>query len=280
MKERADKLLVAQGLAPSRERAQALILAGVVYSRGLRIDKPGQTLALDQELEVRGNDHPYASRGGLKLERALDVFKLSVDGLVALDVGASTGGFTDCLLQRGAVRVYAVDVGRGQLEWKLRQDPRVVCLEQVNARYLSQDHVPEPVDFACVDVSFISLELILGPVKSRLKPSAHLVTLIKPQFEAGRGEVGKGGVVSDRATHERVVAKVLSFAASLDLTCIGLTWSPVRGPAGNIEFLAGFEMGAANTQRSAQRAEGERRLPDEGWVSSCVEQAWACLGKG
>ncbi|GMU53685.1 MAG: TlyA family rRNA (cytidine-2'-O)-methyltransferase [Candidatus Xenobia bacterium] len=258
MKERADKLLVAQGLAPSRERAQALILAGTVYVRGVRVDKPGQTLAPDLELEVRGSDHPYVSRGGLKLQRALDVFQLEVSGLVALDVGASTGGFTDCLLQRGARRVYAVDVGRGQLDWKLRQDPRVVVVEQVNARHLDASHVSEPIDFACVDVSFISLELILGPVQALLTPTAHLVSLIKPQFEAGRQEVGKGGVVRDARIHQQVLSQVIGFASGLGLGCQGLTWSPVRGPAGNIEFLADFLPGTSQ----------------EHDLETCVRQAW------
>ncbi|MCE7871456.1 TlyA family RNA methyltransferase [bacterium CPR1] len=258
MKERADKLLVTQGLAPSRERAQALILAGTVYARGVRVDKPGQTLAPDQELEVRGSDHPFVSRGGLKLQRALEVFELEVSGLVALDVGASTGGFTDCLLQRGSRRVYSVDVGRGQLDWKLRQDPRVIVVEQVNARHLDAGHVSEPIDFACVDVSFISLELILGPVQALLKPTAHLVSLIKPQFEAGRQEVGKGGVVRDPRIHRQVLSRVLGFAAGLGLGCRGLTWSPVRGPAGNIEFLADFLPGTGQ----------------EHDLESCVDQAW------
>lgn len=258
MKERADKLLVAQGLAPSRERAQALILAGTVYARGVRVDKPGQTLAPELELEVRGGDHPYVSRGGLKLQRALEVFELEVAGLVALDVGASTGGFTDCLLQRGATRVYAVDVGRGQLDWKLRQDARVIVVEQVNARHLDATHVSEPIDFACVDVSFISLELVLKPVQARLKPGAHLVTLIKPQFEAGRQEVGKGGVVRDARVHRQVLARVLELAAGLGLGCQGLTWSPVRGPAGNIEFLADFLAGSSK----------------EHDLERCVSQAW------
>ncbi len=268
MKERADKLLVAQGLAPSRERAQALILAGTVYLKGLRIDKPGQTLAEGAELEVRGHDHPYASRGGLKLEKALDSFSIDVTDAVALDVGASTGGFTDCLLQRGARKVYAVDVGKGQLDWKLRQDSRVVTLEQLNARYLAEEHVPEPVDFACVDVSFISLELVLPAIARRLAPDARLVTLIKPQFEAGKGEVGKGGVVKDPATHERVLQKVLESALGLELDLIGLTWSPVRGPAGNIEFLAGFVSRAA------------KEPPQSGQVLDCVQQAHACFSKG
>lgn len=267
-KERVDKLMVAQGLAPSRERAQALILAGSVYAAGQRVDKPGQTLAQEQALELRGQDHPYASRGGLKLEKALESFSLSVEGQIALDVGASTGGFTDCLLQRGAGRVYAVDVGKGQLDWKLRQDPRVVCLEQLNARYLTSEHVPDPVDFACVDVSFISLELVLEPISRLLKPQARLVTLIKPQFEAGRGEVGKGGVVTRPETHERVLEKILGFAARLGLETLGLTWSPVRGPAGNIEFLAGFAPATA------------KDTVDSGQVQLCVQQAWACFSKG
>lgn len=239
MKVRLDQLLVQRGLAASREKAQRLILAGAVTVNGVRADKPGHTVADAAEtlLEVAASER-FVSRGGLKLEKAFEVFGLDARGRVCLDVGASTGGFTDCLLQHGAARVYAVDVGKGQLDWKLRNDPRVVVREGVNARYLKPGDLPEPVSFAVADVSFISLTKILPAVTSLLE-AGDLVTLIKPQFEAGPGQVGKGGVVRDPAVRAQVVEEVRRSGSGLP----GLAWqgvceSPIRGPAGNIEFLA------------------------------------------
>jgi 23S rRNA (cytidine1920-2'-O)/16S rRNA (cytidine1409-2'-O)-methyltransferase len=242
LKSRLDRLLVERGLAPSRERAQAMILAGLVTVGGRRADKAGEAVAEDAELAVAGPPHPYVSRGGIKLAAALDHFGLDPRGKVCLDVGASTGGFTDCLLQRGAARVYAVDVGYGQLDAKLRGDPRVVVRERVNARALSEADVPEPVELSAIDVSFISLRLILPAVVPRLAPAAALVALVKPQFEAGRGEVPRGGVVRSEETRRRVVAEVEAAGRGLGLEVLGVIASPIRGARGNEEFLLGFRV--------------------------------------
>jgi len=236
-KERLDKLLVARGLAESREKAQALILAGEVYVEGQRVDKAGTKVPQEARIEVRREVLPYVSRGGLKLEHALKAFGLKVEGLVCADLGASTGGFTDCLLKHGAQKVYAVDVGRGQLHFRLREDPRVVVMEGINARYLKAEDLPEPVDLITIDVSFISLTKILPAAVKLLKPGGLIVALIKPQFEVGRGRVGKGGVVRDPALHQEVIAKIKDFAQELGLEVLGLTESPLLGPAGNKEFL-------------------------------------------
>ncbi len=237
-RERADRLLVARDLAESRARAQALILAGVVFSGATRVEKAGQTLAQDAPLEVRGRDHPWVSRGGLKLAHALDHFKIDPTGLICLDVGASTGGFTDVLLACGAAKVTAVDVGRGQLAWKLRNDPRVVVLERTNARTLSRAQVPEPVDLVTCDASFIGLETVLPAPLALSAPVARLIALIKPQFEVGKGQIGKGGVVRDPAQHEQVCARIEGWlGAQADWRVLGLTESPVLGPEGNKEFL-------------------------------------------
>ncbi len=238
-KERIDKLLVERGLCESRERAQALVMAGQVYAGDLKVVKASTRFDQSVALEVR-QGLAYVSRGGLKLEKALDEFALEPQGLVALDIGASTGGFTDCLLQRGAARVYAVDVGKGHLAWMLRQDPRVEVREGVNARYLDRLVVPELVALVVCDVSFISLAKVLPAVMTRTLPDASLVCLIKPQFEAGREKVGKGGVVREASTHLEVLEKALSEALELGLEPFGLTFSPVRGPAGNIEYLVAF----------------------------------------
>lgn len=235
MKRRLDVLLVERGLAESRERAQSLIRAGAVLVDDQPVDKPGTRVPSNAVLRLR-ETLPYVSRGGLKLQAALDTFGIDVTGLVAVDVGASTGGFTDCLLQRGAARVYAVDVGYGQLAWSLRQDPRVVVMERTNVRYL--EALPEPVDLATVDVSFISLELVLPAVMRLLKPGGRVIALIKPQFEAGREQVGKGGVVRDPTVHRAVLHRVLTWAAERGLILRGLMRSPLEGPAGNVEFLA------------------------------------------
>ena len=236
-KERLDKLLVKRGLAPSRERAQALIMAGGVLVEGQRATKAGQQVREDASLELLGDPIPYVSRGGLKLEGALDHFGVTVRGKVAMDVGASTGGFTDCLLKRGARKVYAVDVGYGQLHWRLRQDPRVVCLERRNIRYLRKDEVPEEVDLVTIDTSFISLRLVIPAALKFVKPQGELLALIKPQFEVGRGEVEKGGVVRDPEKHRRVIQGIWSFCEELGLLPQRVMESPLRGPKGNKEFF-------------------------------------------
>ena len=236
-KERLDKLLVDRGVVQSRERARALIMAGQVVVNDHLVDKAGARIPVDAEIRLKGEDIPYVSRGGLKLARALDEFSIDVTGLVAIDVGASTGGFTDCLLQRGARKVFAVDVGYGQLAWKLRQDPRVVNLEKTNIRYLEPAVLGESPDLAVIDASFISLEKVLPPTLRLVRPGGAVVALIKPQFEVGRGEVGKGGVVRDEGKHREVVANVVALAESLGLTVRGVTESPILGPKGNREFL-------------------------------------------
>jgi len=242
-KTRLDLLLVERGLEESRQRAQAVIMSGQVFVDGRRADKPGMAVPSGAGLEVRGDKLPYVSRGGLKLEKAMRCFPIDLRGAVCGDIGASTGGFTDCMLQNGAAKVYAVDVGRGQLAWKLRRDPRVVCLERTNARYLSREQVPEELAFASVDVSFISLKLILPPLAALLAENGHIVSLVKPQFEAGREKVGKKGVVRDGAVHLEVLERFLDHAAAAGLTVRGLTWSPIRGPEGNIEYLGYLQKG-------------------------------------
>lgn len=241
-KVRADQLLVERELAESRTRAQALILAGLVFSGDRRVDKAGQTLAADAPIEVKGRDHPWVSRGGVKLAHALDHFGWDVAGAIAIDVGSSTGGFTDVLLTKGAARVYAVDSGTNQLAWKLRQDPRVVVLEQTSARVLTPEHIPEPVDLVVCDASFISLAKVLGRPLTFTKLTARLAALIKPQFEAGRDEVGRGGVIRDPVVHTRVCAEVETWLnAQPGWRTLGITTSPITGPEGNVEFLIAAE---------------------------------------
>jgi 23S rRNA (cytidine1920-2'-O)/16S rRNA (cytidine1409-2'-O)-methyltransferase len=242
LKTRLDRLLVDRGFAPTREKAQAMILAGLVSVAGRRVEKAGEAIDSEAEIQVAGPAHPYVSRGGVKLAAALDHFALDPRAKVCLDVGASTGGFTDCLLQRGASRVYAVDVGYGQLDAKLRNDPRVVVREKVNARSLSEEQVPEPVELAAIDVSFISLRLVLPAVVRRLARGGALVALVKPQFEAGRGEVPKCGVVKSEATRRRVVEEVEAAGRELGLEVLGSIPSPIRGARGNEEFLVGFRV--------------------------------------
>jgi 23S rRNA (cytidine1920-2'-O)/16S rRNA (cytidine1409-2'-O)-methyltransferase len=242
-KIRADQLLVDSGLAESRARAQALILAGLVFLGDRKIDKAGQQVAQDAELEVKGRDHPWVSRGGIKLAHAIEDFALDVTGMTAIDVGSSTGGFTDVLLTNGAARVYAVDSGTNQLAWKLRSDPRVIVHEQTSARILTADHIPEPVDIIVCDASFISLAKVLERPISFARPGAHLVALIKPQFEAGREEVGKGGVVRDPVIHTRVCQEVREWLTAQGWTVNGLTTSPITGPQGNVEFLIHASLG-------------------------------------
>jgi 23S rRNA (cytidine1920-2'-O)/16S rRNA (cytidine1409-2'-O)-methyltransferase len=240
-KQRLDMAVVARGLAESREKAQRLILAGAVRVDGQVADKAGRPCPDDALIEVEAGDK-FVSRGGGKLEAAFEAFTLNVAGMVCADIGASTGGFTDCLLQHGAVKVYAIDVGRGQMDWRLRNDPRVVVREGLNARFLCERDIPEPFQFAVVDVSFISLTLILPPVTKLIEPGGQLVTLIKPQFEAGRELVGKGGVVRDPAVRESVIERIRQFGTgSLPLEWSGLCESPVKGPAGNVEFLAWWQ---------------------------------------
>jgi 23S rRNA (cytidine1920-2'-O)/16S rRNA (cytidine1409-2'-O)-methyltransferase len=238
-KIRADQLLVSRGLAESRTKAQALIMAGTVFSGEKKLAKPGDMLVGDAPLEVRGKDHPWVSRGGIKLDHGLTQFGFDVTGAVALDVGSSTGGFTDVLLSRGAAKVYAVDVGTNQLAWKLRQDPRVVVLEQTNARFLTSEQIPELVDMVVCDASFISLSKVLEAPLKFVKPGAMLVALVKPQFEAGRSEVGKGGVVRDPTVHQRVCTEAKAWVESQGWTVLGIEQSPITGPEGNVEFLIG-----------------------------------------
>ena len=242
-KMRLDLLLVERGLEETRQRAQAVIMSGVVYVDGRKADKPGMAVPASVAVEIRGDKLPYVSRGGLKLEKAMKAFPIHLEGAVCADIGASTGGFTDCMLQNGAARVYAVDVGRGQLAWKLRSDPRVVCLERTNARYLSREQVPEELAFASVDVSFISLKLILPPLAALLAEGGQAVSLVKPQFEAGREKVGKKGVVRDPAVHLEVLERWLGHAREAGLTPMGLTYSTIRGPEGNIEYLGFLRKG-------------------------------------
>ena len=242
-KIRADQLLVDAGLAESKARAQALILAGLVYLGDRKIEKAGQQVPADAELDVRGRDHPWVSRGGIKLAHALETFDIDVTGFVAIDVGSSTGGFTDVLLTKGAARVYAVDSGTNQLAWKLRSDDRVIVHEQTSARILTQAHIPEPIDIIVCDASFISLAKVLEKPIGFARPGAHLVALIKPQFEARREEVGKNGVVRDPAVHERVCAEVQDWVVAQGWTVAGLTPSPITGPQGNIEFLLYARLG-------------------------------------
>ena len=236
-KERLDVLLVNRGLAVSREKAKAVIMSGCVYVDGQKEDKAGSTFPEEAQIEVRGNTLKYVSRGGLKLEKAMENFDVTLEGKVCMDVGSSTGGFTDCMLQNGATKVYSVDVGQGQLAWKLRNDERVVCMEQTNFRYVTPEDIPDALDFASVDVSFISLTKILIPARNLLKTGGQMVCLIKPQFEAGRGKVGKNGVVREPQIHEEVIRKIIDYADSIGFEVLHLEYSPIKGPEGNIEYL-------------------------------------------
>ena len=249
-KERLDVLLTARGLAESREKARAIIMSGEVFVGDQRVDKAGTMVDPAAEIEVRGHVCPYVSRGGLKLEKALRDFGIRPEGFVCSDSGASTGGFTDCLLQQGAKKVFAIDVGYGQLAWKIRTDPRVVCMERTNIRYVTPEDLGEPLDLSVVDVSFISLSIVLPAIRALLKPEGQVVCLIKPQFEAGKGKVGKKGVVRDPAVHLEVLESFTALAKRLDFTICNLTFSPVKGPEGNIEFLGHLS-----------RAPGEDRCP-------------------
>lgn len=236
-KERLDVLLVNRGLATSREKAKAIIMSGNVYVDGQKEDKAGQSFPDTAVIEVRGTTLKYVSRGGLKLEKAMQNFDVTLEGKICMDVGSSTGGFTDCMLQNGAVKVYAVDVGHGQLDWKLRNDERVVCMEKTNIRYVTPDDVADRIQFSSIDVSFISLTKVLTPVRNLLADDGQIVCLIKPQFEAGREKVGKHGVVRDKDVHIEVINKVIDYAMSIGFDILNLEFSPVKGPEGNIEYL-------------------------------------------
>lgn len=237
MKERLDILLVKKGFAPSREKAKTMIMEGNVFVDNNREDKAGSSFDENARIEIKGNTLKYVSRGGLKLEKAMTHFGITLDGKVCMDIGASTGGFTDCMLQNGASKVYAVDVGYGQFAWKLRQDERVVCMEKTNIRYVTPEDIADRLDFASVDVSFISLTKVLGPARALLQDDGEMVCLIKPQFEAGREKVGKKGVVRDKAVHEEVIHKVIDFALETGFSILNLEYSPIKGPEGNIEYL-------------------------------------------
>ena len=240
-KQRLDVLLVEKGLAPSREKAKAIIMAGIVYVDGNKEDKAGTTFPENAVIEVKGKTLPYVSRGGLKLEKAMQKFPITLSGKVCMDVGSSTGGFTDCMLQNGATKVYAIDVGHGQLAWKLRNDERVVCMEKTNIRYVVPEDIDELAAFSSIDVSFISLTKVLLPVKNLLTEDGQVVCLIKPQFEAGREKVGKKGVVRDKAVHEEVIERIITFALENGFSVHHLEYSPIKGPEGNIEYLVHIE---------------------------------------
>ncbi|WP_135551883.1 TlyA family RNA methyltransferase [Paenibacillus cymbidii] len=264
-KERIDVMLVEQGYYESREKAKAAIMAGLVYAGTEQIDKPGTKLPRTAALSVKGAPHPYVSRGGLKLEKALKHFAIDAAGAVMVDIGASTGGFTDCALQHGASYIYAIDVGYNQLDWSLRSDPRVCVMERTNFRYLQPADLQGPVPtLASIDVSFISLQLILPPLLPLLAPGSAIVALIKPQFEAGRDKVGKSGVVRDHAVHREVLRSVLAFAGEIGLVLRGLTFSPITGGEGNIEFLACWTVGTPD---------GELATPDNGAIEAVVKEA-------
>lgn len=269
MKERLDVLLVKRALAPSREKAKAMIMEGSVYVNNQKEDKAGSMFDTGAQVEVRGKTLRYASRGGLKLEKAMERFAVSLEQKTCMDIGASTGGFTDCMLQNGARKVYAVDVGYGQLAWKLRQDARVCCMEKTNIRYVTPQDIGEPLDFASVDVSFISLTKVLGPAKELLKEQGEMVCLIKPQFEAGREKVGKKGVVKDRAVHREVIEKITDYAEAQGLGILGLSFSPIKGPEGNIEYLVYF-----NKQQKGMEKDAVRKR-----LEAVVEQSHATLSE-
>lgn len=253
-KIRLDQLVFDLGLTESREKAKTTIMSGLVFVDGQRADKPGMQVAPDASVEVKGSALPYVSRGGFKLEKALKVFPINPAGKICMDCGASTGGFTDVLLKNGAARVYSIDVGYGQLAWSLRQDERVVNMERTNIRYISSEQVPEPIDIAVMDLSFISIKLVLPAVCALLKEGADIMCLIKPQFEAGREEVGKKGVVRDKTVHLSVIESVLQFAASAGLTVIGLDYSPIKGPEGNREYLCYMKKGSFDAPEIDARA--------------------------
>ena len=267
-KERLDVLLVKRGLAETREKAKTTLMAGLVLVNGQKIDKAGTMVKEDAELRVLGDALPYVSRGGLKLEKAMETFNIRMEGKVAADIGASTGGFTDCALQRGAAKVYAIDVGYGQLAWKLRSDPRVVNMERTNIRYVRPEDIGELLDFASIDVAFISLTKVLEPAKALLKDTGEIVALIKPQFEAGRGNVGKKGVVRDPEIHRSVIRAVLAYSREIGFFPVGLTFSPIKGPEGNIEYLVHFVQSAESSALTEET------------IDKIVDEAHKILDKG
>ena len=269
MKERLDVLLVKRNLASSREKAKAIIMSGNVFVDGQREDKAGTSFSEEVQIEVRGHALPYVSRGGLKLEKAMKNFDVSMEGKVCTDVGSSTGGFTDCMLQNGAVKVFAIDVGHGQLDWKLRQDERVVCMEKTNIRYVQPEDLGEPIDFSSIDVSFISLTKVLLPIRNYLKENGEIVALIKPQFEAGREKVGKKGVVKEKSTHIEVIEKVTDYAVSIGFEVAALEFSPIKGPEGNIEYLVHLK----------KRPEEEARIEESVDIRGTVDVAFDTLAK-
>ena len=269
MKERLDVLLVKRNLASSREKAKAIIMSGNVFVDGQREDKAGTSFSEEVQIEVRGHALPYVSRGGLKLEKAMKNFDVSMEGKVCTDVGSSTVGFTDCMLQNGAVKVFAIDVGHGQLDWKLRQDERVVCMEKTNIRYVQPEDLGEPIDFSSIDVSFISLTKVLLPIRNYLKENGEIVALIKPQFEAGREKVGKKGVVREKSTHIEVIEKVTDYAVSIGFEVAALEFSPIKGPEGNIEYLVHLK----------KRPEEEARIVESVDIRGTVDAAFDTLAK-
>ena len=292
-KERLDVLMVQRNLAESREKAKALIMSGIVYVNGQKEDKAGTSFEETVQIEVRGNTLKYVSRGGLKLEKAMSRFGVQLAGKVCMDVGASTGGFTDCMLQNGAVKVYAVDVGHGQLAWKLRNDDRVICMEKTNIRYVTPEDIGDRIEFSSIDVSFISLTKVLGPVKQLLTDNGQVVCLIKPQFEAGREKVGKKGVVREKSVHLEVIEMVSDYARSIGFGILGLEFSPIKGPEGNIEYLLylqNYPQEEAGQEETGQEVTGQRvtgqgttrqveiKRPDyELSARAIVEQAHGCL---
>ena len=292
-KERLDVLMVQRNLAESREKAKALIMSGIVYVNGQKEDKAGTSFEETVQIEVRGSTLKYVSRGGLKLEKAMSRFGVQLAGKVCMDVGASTGGFTDCMLQNGAVKVYAVDVGHGQLAWKLRNDDRVICMEKTNIRYVTPEDIGDHIEFASIDVSFISLTKVLGPVKQLLTDDGQVVCLIKPQFEAGREKVGKKGVVREKSVHLEVIEMVMGYAGSIGFGILGLEFSPIKGPEGNIEYLLylqNYPQEEAGQEENGQEVTGQGKIKQpennqakrnqaeyELWARAIVEQAHGCL---
>ena len=268
MKERLDILLVKRNLAPSREKAKAMIMEGNVFVNNQREDKAGSSFEENVPIEIHGNTLKYVSRGGLKLEKAMNEFGLTLDGDICMDIGASTGGFTDCMLQNGATKVYSVDVGYGQFAWKLRQDPRVVCMEKTNIRYVTPEDIGEPVQFSSIDVSFISLTKVLLPIYNYLTEDGEIVALIKPQFEAGREKVGKKGVVRERSTHVEVIEMVTAYAVSIGFDVLELEFSPIRGPEGNIEYLVHLK-----------KSKGQAEISENFDIEAITKRAFESLTK-
>ena len=277
-KERLDVLMVQRNLAESREKAKALIMSGIVYVNGQKEDKAGTSFEETVQIEVRGSTLKYVSRGGLKLEKAMSHFGVELAGKVCMDVGASTGGFTDCMLQNGAVKVYAVDVGHGQLAWKLRNDDRVICMEKTNIRYVTPEDIGDRIEFSSIDVSFISLTKVLGPVKQLLTDNGQVVCLIKPQFEAGREKVGKKGVVREKSVHLEVIEMVSDYARSIGFGILGLEFSPIKGPEGNIEYLLYLQNYPQEEAGQEETGQEEIKRPEyELSARAIVEQAHGCL---